>query len=118
MEPDGMVETVDDYIAHFPEPVRENLRTMRAIIRDEAPEATEGIGYGMASYKLNGNLMHFAAFAKHIGLYGAYPDDGLLQETCAPYLASKGTLQFRHDKDLPVELIRELVRRRAITQRG
>jgi uncharacterized protein YdhG (YjbR/CyaY superfamily) len=112
-----MPMTVDEYIAGFPEYVQNRMRTLRSIIRDEAPDATEGIGYGMASYKLNGNLVHFAAFAQHIGLYGAYPDDGSLRETCAAYLAGKGTLRFRHDQDLPVELIRELVRRRAIAQR-
>jgi uncharacterized protein YdhG (YjbR/CyaY superfamily) len=112
-----MLTTVDEYIAGFPEPVRERLQTLQSIIRDEATDATEGIGYGMASYRLNGNLVHFGAFASHIGLYGAYPDDAALQETCAPYLASKGTLQFRHGQELPVELIRKLVSRRVVAQR-
>ena len=113
-----MATTVDEYIAGFPEPVQEQLQTLRSIIKQEAPDATESIGYGMASYKLNGNLVHFAAFTKHIGLYGAWPDDVALQESCAPYLASKGTLQFKQGTELPVELIRDLVRRRAVAQRG
>ena len=113
-----MAATVEEYIAGFPEPVQESMRTLRSIVRDEASDATEGIGYGMASYKLNGNLVHFAAFAKHIGLYGAYPDDAALQKRCAPYLASKGTLQFRHGQELPVDLIRELIRRRVDAQRA
>ena len=60
---------IDDYIATFPQNVQHRLRELRSAIREAAPQAEESISYGMPTFKLNGNLVHFAAYNKHIGFY-------------------------------------------------
>jgi uncharacterized protein YdhG (YjbR/CyaY superfamily) len=62
-------ETIYEYIATFPEDIRDILEKMRKIIHEAAPEAEEAISYGMPTFKLHGNLVHFAAYKNHIGFY-------------------------------------------------
>jgi uncharacterized protein YdhG (YjbR/CyaY superfamily) len=62
--------TVDDYIITFPENVQVALRQIRAVIKENAPKATESISYQMPAYKTNGKpLVYFAGFRNHIGFY-------------------------------------------------
>jgi uncharacterized protein YdhG (YjbR/CyaY superfamily) len=63
--------TIDEYIATFPEEIQKKLGEVRATIKSAAPEATEKISYQMPTFFLYGNLVHFAAFKNHIGLYPA-----------------------------------------------
>jgi len=62
-------ENIDDYISKFPEEIQKQLSSIRRIIRDAAPDAEETISYQMPTFRLNGNLVHFAAFKNHIGFY-------------------------------------------------
>ncbi len=62
-------QTIDEYIAGFPEPVQEILQKIRLLIQKLAPEASEGIKYQLPTFLLHGNLVHFGAFKKHIGFY-------------------------------------------------
>jgi uncharacterized protein YdhG (YjbR/CyaY superfamily) len=62
-------KNIDDYIATFPKNVQHTLRELMGAIKESAPEAEETISYGMPTFKLNGNLVHFAAYEKHIGFY-------------------------------------------------
>lgn len=112
------VDTVDAYIAGFPGTTGERLAAIRAMVLAEAPDVTELISYGMPTYRLNGTLLHLAAFTKHIGLYAAWPDDADLQQRCAAYASGKGTLQFPHRKELPLDLIRDVIQDRVRTQRS
>ena len=102
------VGSIDEYIAAFPAEIQETLQNIRQVIRDAAPEASEAISYQMPTFKLNGNLVHFAAFKDHIGFFPtpsgveAYPE--LMQ-----YKTGKGTLQFPLDQPIPYELIRRVV---------
>lgn len=111
-------DTVDAYIAGFPEAIGERLAAIRSIILAEAPDASELISYGMPTYQLNGTLVHVAAFTKHIGLYAAWPTDPGLQQQCAPYASGKGTLQFPHRQELPLGLIQDIIHDRVQTQRS
>lgn len=61
--------TIDEYIETFPDEMQEKLREIRQTIREIAPEATEAISYQMPTFKLNGNLVHFAGYDQHIGFY-------------------------------------------------
>lgn len=101
--------STDEYIAAFPEDVRIRLQEIRKIIRQAAPEATEKISYRMPTFFYHGNLVHFAAFAKHIGFY---PTPSGISEFAAdlkPYVNAKGSAQFPLDKPLPLDLIRRIV---------
>ena len=98
------------YIEGFPAEIRTLLEAVRKTISETAPEAIESIGYGIPTYKLNGNLVHFAAFKQHIGFYPG--PSGILQfETqLKTYKTSKGAVQFPFNQPIPHELIAEITR--------
>lgn len=104
--------TIDAYIALFPEDVQQILQKIRAVIHESAPQATEKISYQMPTFYLGGNLIHFAAFKKHIGVFPSGSELGSLKEEVAPYRTSKGTLQFPLDKPIPYELIGRVTQQR------
>lgn len=103
-------QSIDDYIASFPDDVQTKLREMRALIRAAAPEATEKISYQMPTFDLHGNLVHFAAHRSHIGLYPAPTGIEAFKEAFAPYKTSKGAVQFPLDQPLPADLITRVVK--------
>lgn len=73
----------------------------------------ETISYRIPAYKLDGNLVYFAGFAQHIGVYPAPRDSLQFRDELAAYAGGKGTVQFPHDKPLPLDLIRRIVAFRA-----
>jgi len=102
--------SIDEYIATFPEAVQKLLQKVRATIHTVAPKATEKISYQMPCFELNGkNLIHFAAFKNHIGIYGAGGAIEVHKELAA-YAGPKGTLKFPYAEPLPVGLIRKIVK--------
>lgn len=105
-------ETIDQYIATFPAEIQAILEKIRHVIQEAAPEATEKIGYQMPTFVHNGNLVHFAAFKKHIGLYPAPSGIVAFKEQLAKYKGAKGSIQFPLDKPMPYELISEIVKYR------
>lgn len=106
-------KNIDDYIAGFPEEVRVLLEEIRKTIRNAAPEATEAISYQMPTFKLNGNLIHFAAFKNHIGLYPAPTGIEAFRKELSAYRGGKGSVQFPINDPLPLDLITRIVRFRA-----
>jgi uncharacterized protein YdhG (YjbR/CyaY superfamily) len=109
---------VDEYIKAFPRPVREKLEALRSCIREAAPEATERISYGMPTFYLEGNLVHFAGFKGHIGFYPTPSGTSEFRERLAPYKHAKGSVQFPLDEDLPLDLVRQIVEFRIAEKRG
>lgn len=105
--------TIDEYIAQFPQDIQQILQQVRAVIHAAVPEATEKISYQMPTFYLGGNLIHFAAFKQHIGVYPSGSELGALKEAVAPYRTSKGTLQFPLSEPIPYELIGRVTRARA-----
>ncbi|MCC6616844.1 MAG: DUF1801 domain-containing protein [Anaerolineae bacterium] len=105
--------TIDEYIATFPDDIQAILQTLRQTIHDAAPDATEAISYQMPTFKLNGNLVHFAAFKHHIGLYPTPSATEEFQQELSPYVFSKGTIQFPLDQPIPYELVTRIVQFRA-----
>ena len=104
--------TIDGYIRAFPRDVQEKLRQLRSIVASEAPGATEKISYRMPTFFLNGNLVHFAAYARHIGFYPTPSGIEAFRNELAKYRSSKGAIQFPLDEPLPAGLIRKMVRLR------
>lgn len=101
--------TIDEYIAAFPEDIQTKLREIRRVIHETVPEATEKISYQMPTFYLNGNLVHFAAFKKHIGFYPAPTGLDAFKEEIAKYPNSKGAVQFPLDQPIPFDLVRRIV---------
>lgn len=100
---------IDEYISSFSEEIQEILITIREIVRQEAPQAEERIRYGMPTFYLHGNLVHFAAFKKHIGFYPTPAGIEEFAEELSPYQSSKGAIQFPLNRPIPFELIRKIV---------
>lgn len=104
---------IDAYIEGFPDETQKRMRDIRDIIREEAPEATERICMRMPTYELDGKwFLHFAGFQKHIGFYPQPERIEAFAEQLQGYKTSKGTVQFPHNRPLPLELIREMARYR------
>jgi len=103
------LRTIDEYINTFPEDVRAILEKIRETIRKAAPGAEEAISYQMPTFKLNGNLVHFAAYKNYIGFYPVPSGIEAFKGELAPYIAGKGTLRFPLDKPIPYDLIEKVV---------
>lgn len=100
---------IDTYISEFPEEIRIILEQIRCTIQQAAPEAKETIKYGMPTFVLNGNLVHFAAFKNHIGFYPAPTGIDAFNDELAVYRTGKGTIQFPTGKPIPFDLITKVV---------
>lgn len=108
---------VDIYIQQFPIEVQEKLISIRSIILELAPEATERICMRMPTYDLNGKwLVHFAGFKKHIGFYPQPEGINNFKDSLIDYKTSKGSVQFPLNKPLPLDLIREIIKFRVDNQ--
>ena len=104
--------SIDAYIAAQASAVQPVLQRIRAIVREEAPDAAEAISYRMPAFKQGGVLVYFAAFKKHIGVYPPVGGDAALLDALAPYRGPKGNLSFPLDQDMPYDLIRRVARQR------
>jgi len=102
-------KSIDDYISGFPVEVQYLLQQVRLKIKESAPAAEEAISYGIPTFKLNGNLVHFAAFKNHIGLYPTPSGLEEFEKELSPYKQGKGSVQFPLDKPLPLDLIGKIV---------
>ena len=100
---------MDAYIGSFPEPIRGMLRSLRIAVKTEAPDADETINYGIPTFTLHGNLVHFAAYKHHIGFYPTPSAIRHFSGELTTYTTSKGAVQFPLDRPLPLPLIRKMV---------
>ncbi|HXA19755.1 MAG TPA: DUF1801 domain-containing protein [Thermoanaerobaculia bacterium] len=103
---------VDEYISSFSPEIQAVLEKVRATVRKAAPMAQETISYGIPAFTLNGVLVYFAAFKKHIGFYPPISGDARLKEAVAPYAGEKGNLRFPLDQPIPYNLIGRIVKLR------
>jgi len=103
-------DSVGEYIGSFPAGIRKQLRLMRRIIRNEVPGAEEKISYQIPAYFLNGPLVYFAGYSKHIGFYPTSSGIRAFGNKLSKYKCSKGTVQFPLDEPLPVNLIVQIVK--------
>ncbi len=105
-------KNVEDYIAAAPEEVRPKLRQIRAAIRGVSPDATESISYGMPLFSYRGRLAWFSCLKKDIGLYLRPPVIEEHRNELGNYGTTKSAVRFPLDQDLPIPLIKRLVRDR------
>jgi uncharacterized protein YdhG (YjbR/CyaY superfamily) len=111
-------ETIEDYIASHPKKVQVLLEEIRTAIRLSAPGATEAISYQIPTFRLNGNLVHFAAFKNHISFFPTSSGIKAFQEELSRFETSKGTVRFPLDKPLPIALVKRIVKYRVKEQTG
>ncbi len=103
---------IDEYIVGFPAATQKLLEQIRAAIKKAAPAAEEAMKYGIPTFVLNGNLVHFAGYKAHVGFYPAPDGIKAFEKELSVYKSSKGAVQFSLDKPLPVALITKIVKYR------
>ncbi|HZZ98799.1 MAG TPA: DUF1801 domain-containing protein [Candidatus Saccharimonadia bacterium] len=104
--------TIDTYVASYPPEAQKVLKKFREVVKKAAPTATEAISYGIPTYKLNGNLVHFGAFKNHLGFFPTPSGIAPFQKELSAYAGSKGTIQFPYDKPIPYGLVTKIVKLR------
>ena len=102
--------TVDEYIAQYPEDVQQILFKIRAVIKESAPDAVEKISYQIPGYYLNGNLIFFGVYKRHIGIYPMTAGMEASIEGLSAYKGTKASVHFPLDKPVPYELISKIVK--------
>lgn len=111
MKPDTpSPNSIDAYIAGFPQEVQGILEKIRGIVKDAAPDAQEAMKYQIPTFVLNGNLVHFAAFKKHIGFYPTPSGIEQFKNELSAYNGAKGSVQFPLDSPVPYTLIKSIVK--------
>ena len=111
-------ETIDEYVALYPTTTRKRLNALRQLIKKLVPDAVEKIAYRMPTFYLNGNLVHFAAHAEHIGFYPTPSGVVRFERELSKYKTSKGAIQFPLDEPMPIELVKKIVQFRAKENRS
>ena len=101
-------ETIDEYIETFPKDVQIILQKMRQTVRKVAPEAEETISYQIPTFKLNGNLVHFAAFKDHISFFPTSSARVAFKKELSKYKGGKGTIQFPIEEQIPYDLVKKI----------
>ena len=101
---------IDEYIQRQDEAVQPRLNAIRDTIRAAIPEATEKISYQMPTYWKGRNIIHFAAFKNHIGIYPGGEATAVFADRLEGFKTSKGTIQIRNDQELPMELVADIAR--------
>lgn len=104
------VKDINTYMIDFPEEVQYMLQDIRETIAKAAPKAVEAISYGIPTFKLEGNLVHFAGYKNHIGFYPGAGAIETFKKDLAEYKLSKGTVQFPLDKPIPLGLVTKIVK--------
>lgn len=101
---------IDEYIAGLPAGIQKILEELRSAIRKAAPGAEETINYGIPTFTLNGNLVHFAAYKNHIGFYPTPGGIEAFKKELSIYEGAKGSVQFPIEKPLPLDLVTKVVK--------
>ncbi len=101
--------SIDSYISNFPEATQKKLVEIRSLVQNLVPDAEEVINYGIPTFKLNGNLVHFAGYKNHIGFYPAPSAITAFKDELANYETAKGSIKIPLDQDLPKDLITRII---------
>lgn len=108
-------DPIEAYLSSFPKKLQSILRKIRRLVKKHAPDALEGMSYGMPAYKTFGKpLIYFAAFKNHIGLYATPQGHKAFAKELAKYKQGKGSVQFPLDEPVPYDLIEKIVALRVL----
>lgn len=106
---ENKIGTIEEYINSFDEEIRPRLNELRQLILDIAPELKEKISWGMPTFYMKKNIIHFAAHKKHIGLYPGPDAIVAFADRLADYQTSKGAIRIPNDKEFDKELIKDMI---------
>lgn len=103
-------KNISEYIKDCPKDIQSQLQKIRKAIKEVAPKAEEAVSYGMPTFKLHGNLVHFAAFKTHFGFYPMPSGISAFDKELSKYDLAKGTIRFPLDKPVPIALIKKITK--------
>lgn len=106
----GSAHAIDEYISTYPDNIQKILKKLRQTIRECAPDAEEAISYKIPTFKLNGNLVHFAAYKDHISFFPTSSPRDAFKKELSIYKGGRGTIQFPLDEQIPYDLVRKIVK--------
>jgi len=114
--PYGMVKykSIDEYHSNFSGDVRKKLDQLRKTIQSAAPESIEEISYNMPAFRQNKVLVYYAASKEHIGFYPTPNPIIVFKNELKDFKTSKGAIQFPLDKNIPVTLVKKIVKFRVL----
>ncbi len=112
------INNIDSYIASFPKNTQTILEKMRQAIKESAPAAKEAIIYGIPTFVLSENLVHFAGYKNHIGFYPTPTAILAFKKELSIYKQAKGSVQFPIDKPIPFAIIKKIVKFRVENTKG
>jgi len=105
-----MNKDIHTYFSTFDTSIQERLLQLYQLIKQQAPEFTESISYGMPAFKVNKKpFVYFAAYKNHIGLYATPNTHTQFSEALKKYKQGKGSVQFPHNETFPLELIQKMI---------
>ena len=105
-----MEKKIETYINECPPEVQPRLKEVHSLIETIAKDATQCISWGMPTFKMGENLVHYAHNKHHLGLYPGPEAIVFFEDRLKEYKHSKGAIQFPYAKELPLELIQDIVR--------
>jgi uncharacterized protein YdhG (YjbR/CyaY superfamily) len=111
-------QEVESFISRYPAEVQEILYKIRSIIKEVAPDAQEKLNYGIPTFTLNGNLVHYSGFKDHIGFYPTPSGVEKFKKQLSKYEGAKGSVKFPLDQPIPYDLIRKIAEFRVKEQRA
>lgn len=100
---------IKEYILNAESSHQEKLTIMYQLIKELAPMSEESLSWGMPTFKVKGNLVHFSDNKNHLGFYPGASGVEQFESRLDAYKHSKGAIRFPYHKDLPIDLIREIV---------
>ena len=107
-----MEKSIENYINECPMEVHDRLKEMHFCIETIAKAATQCISWGMPTFKMGENLVHYAHNKHHVGLYPGSEATIFFKDRLGEYKHSKGAIQFPYAKALPIDLIQDIVQYR------
>ena len=111
-------KSIDEYHSNFTGEMRRKLDQLRNAINSAAPESEEVISYNMPAFRQNKVLVYYAAAKEHIGFYPTPHPIKIFQKELLDYKTSKGAIQFPLDKNIPVSLVKKIVKFRVKEDTG
>lgn len=105
-------EDVDGYLTEVPVERTQALTRLRELCRAELRDFSEGMAYGMPTYRRDGVAeIAFASQRQYISFYLMRTDvRDAFQERLAGQDMGKGCLRFRKPEKIDFELVRDLLR--------
>lgn len=106
-----MSNEIDVYMNAFSEELQDKMKQIRKWVHEIVPDATEKISYQMPTFYYFENLVHFAAYPKHLGFYPTPSAISAFEAAIKEhkYKYAKGSVQFPNGEPLPELLIKEMI---------